>query len=226
LAANTAALRFDQEAGEARSSGLAAPPRRHPHPPANPARAPSMVLVALVSGARIEILDQPSNGGQTFLRLAGKVAVSATDTLISLIGTIALRLAGMPPCSARVHLGIALPKGTGRGPIAHPQASGMPGGPAMLAARFAPEALVWEQENATETIGQNRNEPERERQGARCGWVPCPPNFLPGYQGSASWRGAFLVSVTTDGSVPRAAPKGQARSLGMYRFLRDVDARS
>src|SRR4029453_15221323 len=43
---------------------------------------------------------------------------------------------------------------------AHPQASGMPGGPAMLAARFAPEALVWEQENATETIGQNRNEPE------------------------------------------------------------------
>jgi hypothetical protein len=69
----------------------------------------------LVPGARIEILDrlQPSNGGQTFLRLAGKVAVSATDTLISLIGTIALRLAGAPACSARVHLGIALPKGQG-----------------------------------------------------------------------------------------------------------------
>jgi len=54
---------------------------------------------------------------------------------------------------------------------------------------------------APSPIGQNRNEPKRERQGARCGWVPCLPNFLPGYQGGASWRGAFLASVTTDGSV-------------------------
>lgn len=64
------------------------------------------------------------------------------------------------------------------------------------------------------TIGQNRNEPKRERQGARCGWVPCPPNFLPGYQGRASWRGRVL-SVRDDrwvGTDTRAAPNRQARS--------------
>jgi hypothetical protein len=95
------------------------------------------------------------------------------------------------------------------------------------------------------TIGQNRNKAKRERQGARCGWVPCPPNFLPGYQGGASWRGAFLASVTTDGSVRIPGRRLLVRRvlsvqtqhqvnaemaywfpLGMYRFLRDVDTRS
>jgi hypothetical protein len=63
-----------------------------------------------------------------------------------------------------------------------------------------PEPLVQEQETPPSPIGRNRNEPKRERQGARCGWVPCLPNFLPGYQGGASWRGAFSASVTTAAS--------------------------
>jgi hypothetical protein len=64
------------------------------------------------------------------------------------------------------------------------------------------------------TTGQNRNDAKRERQGARCGWVPCPPNFLPGYQGGASLAGRVL-SVRHDrwvGADTRAAPLGQARS--------------
>ena len=91
---------------------------------------------------------------------------------------------------------------------------------------------------------QNRNKPERERQGARCGWVPCLPNFLPGYQGGASRQGAFLASVTTDGrrgyqggaQWPGAflasrfdqggTPTWRLGSLGIYRFFCHVDARS
>jgi hypothetical protein len=55
--------------------------RRGPAQPFGPRGCPSG---ASFPGARIEILDRlrPSDGGQTFLRLTGEVAVSATHTLI------------------------------------------------------------------------------------------------------------------------------------------------
>jgi hypothetical protein len=77
------------------------------------------------------------------------------------------------------------------------------------------------------------------------GGCPALQTFLPGYQGGASWRGAFLASVTTDGSVRIPGRRLLVRRvlsvqtqhqvnaemaywfpLGMYRFLRDVDTRS
>jgi hypothetical protein len=87
-----------------------------------------------------------------------------------------------------------------------------------------PEPLVQEQETPPSPIGRNRNEPKRERQGARCGWVPCLPNFLPGYQGGASWRGAFLASVTTDSSGRIPGPRPMARRVLSVQTRQPVNA--
>jgi hypothetical protein len=84
----------------------------------------------------------------------------------------------------------------------------------MLAARFAPEALVCEQENATETIGQNGNEPEREKAGRPVRVGALPSKLPAGIPGRRLLAGRVL-SVRHDrwvGADTRAAPNARARS--------------
>lgn len=66
---------------------------------------------------------------------------------------------------------------------------------------------------APRQLEQNENKHGHERQDTRCGWVPCLSNFLPGYQGGASWRGAFLASVTTDVSERIPGQRPMARRV-------------